>query len=208
MLRQYAQGDHVCALYETEKEMLAISARYVAEGLQAGERCLFVAGSPDVLTRFRAALDALGLNSTDQLKRGALVLATNTEAHLAGGCLDSERMLRMLNDAVEDALNAGFQGLRTCGDMSWLIDKPEGSEQVVEYEVLLNQFFRGVRAVGMCLFDHSRLPPVMLDHALASHPSVALERGRVPNPFFEPVMARARQPDQVSRMIRELRQGA
>ena len=59
-------------------------------------------------------------------------------------------MLRLLNDAVESALNDGFIGLRTCGDMSWLLQEPTGAEQILEYEALLNQFFRGVRAAGMC----------------------------------------------------------
>lgn len=50
-------------------------------------------------------------------------------------------MLRMLNEAVEAALNDGFAGLRTCGDMSWLLDDAPGTQHVVEYESLLNQFF-------------------------------------------------------------------
>lgn len=57
------------------------------------------------------------------------------------GRFDSERMLRMLNEAVEAALNDGFAGLRTCGDMSWLLDDAPGTQHVVEYESLLNQFF-------------------------------------------------------------------
>jgi hypothetical protein len=78
--------------------------------------------------------------------------------------------------------------------MSWLLAEPEGSEQVVEYEAFLNEFFRGVRAEGMCLFDRARLPAALIDHALATHPSVHFPDRRVSNPFFEPSASGARIP--------------
>jgi len=208
MAQGFAQGDHICALYETEEEQLAIAARYVAEGLRRGERCLFVGRSPALIQRFRLTLGKLGVDVSNMVQQRALIEATNAEAHLAGGHFDSERMLQLLNGALEAALNDGFQGLRTCGDMSWLVDKPQGAEQVVEYEALLNQFFRGVRAAGMCLFDCNRLPSDLMDHALATHSSVVLQRGHVTNPFYEaPHIARTRlpQPDKVPWKLAELR---
>lgn len=78
-------------------------------------------------------------------------------------------------------------------------------EQVVEYEVLLNQFFRGVRAMGMCLFDRRRLPPALLDHAIATHSSAAFVDHHVKNPFYEPLQARIAEPDRVAFKIGELR---
>lgn len=197
---------HICGLFETEDEHLAIAADYMAEGLRRGERCLYAAASPAALTRFRTALDARDVDSATAFRRGALVLTTNAEVHLAGGRFDSERMLRLLNHAVEAALNDGFPGLRTCGDMSWLLAEPEGSEQVVEYEAFLNQFFRGVRAEGMCLFDRARLPAALIDHALATHPSVCFLGRLVANPFFEPSASGARIPqaDRVGSKLSEL----
>lgn len=206
MVNGVRQGDHICALFETEEEQLAIAAGYVADGLRRGERCLYVAASTPALKRFRDVLEALGFDTASAVKRGALVEATSADAHLAGGRFDSERMMGMLNEAVESALNDGFQGLRTCGDMSWLLGNPEGAEQVVEYEAFLNQFFKGVRATGMCLFDRARLPPELVDHALATHSSVHLPGRLVSNPFFEPAATGARVPqiDKVESKLRAL----
>jgi hypothetical protein len=202
------QGDHICALFETEEEQLAIAAGYVADGLRRGERCLYVTASTAGLQRFREVLEALGVDTAAALKRGALVQATSAEAHLAGGQFDPERMMGLLNEAVESALNDGFQGLRTCGDMSWLLENPEGADRVVEYEAFLNEFFKGVRATGMCLFDRARLPPALIDHALATHPSVNVPGRLVPNRFFEPAATGARVPqvDKVESKLRELQQ--
>ena len=107
--------------------------KYLADGLRAGERVLNVAESDAALNRFRAALNRQRINVPVMVKRGALVESTHAEAHLADGRFDSERMLRFLNEAMETALTDGFSGLRTCGDMSWLLKDPVGADQVVEY---------------------------------------------------------------------------
>ena len=52
----FSQGDHICALYESEHEQLTTAAAYVAEGLAREERCYYVGQSPSALMRFREAL--------------------------------------------------------------------------------------------------------------------------------------------------------
>jgi hypothetical protein len=115
--------------------------------------------------------------------------------------------LRLLNDAVEQALNAGFNGLRTCGDLSWLLEDPTGAECVLEYEALLNEFFRGVRGLGMCLYDRRQLSPSLVDHALATHWSVCLDGQHKTNPFYEPpdiAKDRIAEPQQVAAKLDRL----
>jgi hypothetical protein len=211
MPNSFRQGEHICALYETEAEQLAVAAEYLADGLRAGERAFYVAGSEAALTRFRAALNKEGINVPNMVKRGALVEATQAEAHLAGGRFDSERMLRLLNEAIETALKDGFNGLRTCGDMSWLLKDPQGAERVVEYESLLNGFFAGVLGAGMCQYDLRRLPPELIGHGLATHTSVVVDRHHKTNRFYRPLSiaaSRAPKPSDVSWKLTALRDGS
>lgn len=144
----------------------------------------YVAESPAAVKRFRAALTRCGLNAAAKAKQGALVESTHAEAHLAGGRFDVERMMRRLNEAVDSALDDGFVGLRTCGDMSWLLQKPVGGESVVEYEAHF------------------------LDHALATHSSAIVDCVHKRNPFFRPAaiaMTRVPQPTDIDWKISELR---
>lgn len=173
-------------MYESVEEQIATAAAYLADGLARNEQCLYSADTEEALDRFRGALSALGFDTAALETRGALMLRTKAATHLSGGRFDCERMLRMLNDAVEAALNAGFAALRTCGDMSWLLDDAPGTSQVVEYEGLLNQFFGNVRALGMCQYDQNRLPEGLLDQALANHTSVVIDRRHTANPFYRP----------------------
>ena len=39
--REYRQGDHICVMYETPAEQLAVAVDYIADGLRRNERCLY-----------------------------------------------------------------------------------------------------------------------------------------------------------------------
>lgn len=182
----FEQGQHICTIYDTRAEQLAVAAGYMSDGLVRNERCLYVADSLGALDQIRRELGRHGVDAAAEEFRGALLLLTSDSAHLEGGSFDAERMLSMLNQAVEAALDAGFNGLRTCGDMSWLLRGAEGSDQVFEYEALLNQFFPTVRATGMCQYDRSRLPAHIVQGALASHTWRVAGRRNRPNPSYQP----------------------
>jgi len=184
MATRYRRGDHICAVYDTEAERLRTAAEYLADGLRAGERVVYVADCAASLGRFRAALMEIGIEAEPFVERGALVECTHSAAHLAGGEFDRHRMAAFIEDALQSALEEGFAGVRLCGDMSWLLLEPAGAEQVVEYEARLNGFFRSVPAAAMCQYDRKRLRAEWLDHALATHPSVLLEGRHKANPFY------------------------
>ena len=181
----FERGQHICSVYDTREEQCAVAIAFIADGLRKQERCLYVAGSAGDLEKFRGLLQDVGIDAQAAETSGALILMTSDDAHLAGGSFDSERMLRMLNDTVEKALNDGFTGLRTCGDMSWLLCDAPGTQHVVEYEAVLNQFFRNVRALGMCQYDRARLPAHFVDHAgLAAHSTVVMAGEHITNGLF------------------------
>lgn len=182
---QYRQGDHVCTLYSDRDEQLAAAIDYLRGGLERGERCLYVCceHSPD---EFRAGLRAAGIDVETEEGRGALLLLTKHEGHLAGGSFDPDRMITMLHAAVKDALDAGFKGLCAAGDMSWLLDEADGSERIAEYEARLNEFYPSSPALGLCLYNRNRLPAETIDHGMATHPHVRVDGNiLLDNPFYE-----------------------
>ena len=192
MERQFKQGEHVCAVYQSAVERDALVALYLAEGIGCGEQCLYGALTAADASAARAQLRRRGVDVAAAEQRGALVMLTSESTHLVGGHFDSERMLRMLNDATEAALESGFSGFRACGDMTWLADEPPGSEQVFAYEAFLSSMFERQCALGLCLYDRRRLPSSVLDYALATHPAARVEAGTVVNPFYQPVLSSRR----------------
>ena len=182
---QYQQGDHVCTLYSNRDEQLTAAVEYIRGGLARGERCLYVVceHSPD---EFRDGLRAAGIDVDAEEARGALLLLTKHDGHLSGGSFDPDKMISMLHVAVKDALDSGFAGLCAAGDMSWLLDEAHGSERIAEYEARLNAFYPSSRALGLCLYNRTKLPAATLDHGLATHPHVRVDGDiLLENPFYE-----------------------
>lgn len=199
----YQQGDHVCTLYSTPEEQLAVATEYIRGGLDRGERCLYIVCEHDV-TNFRNALRASGIDVDHEEGRGALVLLNKWQGHLEGGSFSAERMIGRLREAVKQALDDGFAGLCAGGDMSWTLDEAPGSEELVEYEFLLNAFYREHRALGLCLYNRRTLPSKTLDHGLATHSTIRIEGPiLLNNPFYEKAdalaMSRIALPDPAGR---------
>lgn len=201
----YQQGDHVCGLYATPEEQLAAAVEYIRAGLDRGERCLYVCCEHG-LKEFRAALRRSGINVAAEERRGALVLVTKHQGHLKGGTFNPDQMISMLHDAVEDALKAGFTGLAAAGDMLWLLDEAPGSERIAEYEARLNDFYKNNRALGLCLYNRTKIPDATLDHGLATHEYIRIEGPiLLHNPFYEaPATAATRRahPEDVENKVR------
>jgi hypothetical protein len=185
MSHAFRQGDHICSIYETEPEQLATAATFLADGLRRGERILYVGEHQAALHRFRDALRQEAFDAGSLTSRGALIEMTHSDAHLLDGRFDAGRMLAMLTEIVERALDDGLSGLRVCGEMSWLLAGAPGSEQVYEYEARLNPFFSSVRAAGMCQYNRRTLPRRHLDMALATHSTAVIGGRQNFNPFYQ-----------------------
>ncbi len=181
----YQQGDHICTLYTSPEEQLQAAVEYIKAGLDRGERCLYVCGEHEP-QELRVALKAAGINVKAEEKRGALVLLTKADAHLRGGYFAPDRMISLLYQAVKDALDAGFNGLCAAGDMAWVMDQAPGTEDLAEYESRLNEFYASHRALGLCQYNRTTLPPQFLDHCIATHRVVRIEGPiALENPFYE-----------------------
>jgi len=189
----YQQGDHVCTLFSSPEEQLSAATEYIQQGLGRNERCLYVCGE-QTPTEFRTALAESGIDVGREEARGALILLTKETGHLKGGSFSASKMISMLKAAVEDALTDGFEGLCAAGDMTWLLDEAPGSEEIAEYEALLNHFYRSHRALGLCQYNRRRLPAALLDHGIATHPTVRIAGPiLLTNPFYElPEIAKCR----------------
>ena len=179
-------GDHVCALYANEQQLIETVAPFLADGLARGERCWYLPAA-DEAERLTIALERHGVRVAREVARGALTMSSNA-AYGVAGAFDPEETLRVFSDAIEQALNDGFSGFRAAANMSWALDLHDGSERLIEYEALLRSLFSTARATGLCLYDRHRMPLAVIDGALATHPLIRAEHAFTANPFYDPAV--------------------
>jgi hypothetical protein len=203
----FQQGDHACMLYLTPEEQLVAASEYVRGGLERGERCVYVC-CEHTPAELRVALRTAGVDAQAEEQRGALILLTKEHSHLEGGSFEPDRMMAMLEQALHDALAAGFKGLRAGGDMVWLLDEAPGCERIAEYEARLNRFYESTQSLGLCLYNLKTMPPALIDHCLATHKYIRIEGPiLLTNPFYElpeEAYARVAQADTVHEKLHRL----
>lgn len=169
-------GDHVCSLYETDEQLAATVASFLADGLGRGERCWYVP-SNDGLGPVRTALERRGVDVKAESRRSALHLLDSRDTYTVHGGFDPEQTMRVFSEAIERALSDGFNGFRAAADMSWALTIDQGAELLIAYEALLRILFSTSPATGLCLYDRRRMPLQVVNGALLTHPVIEVAGG-------------------------------
>lgn len=178
---------HQCLIYDgAPSRQLPAIAQALRAKLDQNHRCFYL-NSPPMVAGLRSYLAAAGVDVTQELAKGSLVL-TSEQTHLADGRFEIERMLQTLHGAVIRALLDGYAGLWATGDMTWEMGPERNFSKLLEYEWRLEEFMREHPALsGICQYHASTLPREALCHALVSHPAIFLNEtlSRI-NPHFLP----------------------
>jgi hypothetical protein len=167
-LFHFKYGEHSCVFYRSEDRLMDVLSTYVAEGLLHGERC-FCTQKPHILKRLRRDLRTLGFEPDREIKRGALELHTVEEKYFPNGRFEPKKVVDRLATSVEKARAEGFAAFRTVGELSWLTEKRNHYNRLLEYEKLLEEYFPGKPAIGLCQYSVDRFPTEILDSALKDH---------------------------------------
>ncbi len=95
-------------------------------------------------------------------------------------------MVEYLESEIDCALADGFVGLRASGDMSWALGSEPGTEQLIEYEAVLNEVAARQPFLGICRYDLRGFPPSTLRDVLRVHPQVVIASLVCPSATYEP----------------------
>jgi two-component system, chemotaxis family, sensor kinase Cph1 len=130
-----------------------------------------------------------GIDVDAETKRSALYLLDSTDTYTVHGGFDPEETMRVFSEAIEKALNDGFNGFRAAADMSWALDVARGTEAVITYEALLRMLFSNSAATGLCLYDKRRMPLQVLNGALLTHPMIESGGTFISNSAYDPTVS-------------------
>ncbi len=178
-------GDHLCCLYETEAEHRALLTPFLRQGLERGEKVLYMVDAHTAETILCYLRDD-GLEVEPYLASGQLGLLTIEETYTREGSFDPERMIALLQAETERALAQGYAALRVTGEMTWVLRGLPGSERLIEYEARLNTFLAGSRCLAICQYDRRRFAPAVLLDVLTTHPLVVVGTTVYRNLYYIP----------------------
>ncbi|MBE3561208.1 MAG: MEDS domain-containing protein [Ktedonobacteraceae bacterium] len=171
---------HICLFFLNEDEQWQMMRTYLLAYLNSEEPVLYIQDST-APERLQALLRAEGLPVESLIERGLLRIVPPAEAYLLGGSFDVDRMLAFMESQILAALATGHRRVLLTGEMSWSLAKAPGSEQLMNYEALLNPLVEKYPPVTIiCQYDLRRFDgPSVLD-AFLTHPTIHLPDRRVP----------------------------
>ncbi|WP_117210789.1 MEDS domain-containing protein [Allorhizocola rhizosphaerae] len=165
-------GDHVCAFAAGADDLVDAAAAMIGAGLRSGEQVLVFTGSL-VPAELRAGLQARGLDVDAAARAGSVRLIPAQQAFLPDGRFDPRRTLDRVGRYVDDAAAGGYTGLRMLRDIAWTPYTPADAEQLTWFEAQLNTIYMEARALGVCLYDPSRLDRGVLQRVISAHPTTS-----------------------------------
>lgn len=164
-------GDHYCGIFRTDEDHRQLVLEFVRDGIARGEKMLYLVNI-HTAAHLEKMLREAGIDAGPLLTSGQLTIRAAKDAYLTDGEFVPEKMIQLLREATQHALDEGYPALRATGEMSWALAGDPGSERLVEYESLLNTFFPGSKCIAFCQYDRRRFDSEMLLDILHTHPKV------------------------------------
>ena len=180
-------GDHAAILYSDSGELLATVVPYLAAGLEAGDKVVYVADDLAV-DQIAAALRQAGVAVDDAMARGRLTLVNAGDAFFPDGRFDVERALAGVRALAAQAATDGYTRVRFSVEMTYLLADVPGIEAGIEFESRANdEVFAQFPFVCICSFNAARATSeAIISDVLATHPILIAAGSPLLNPHYRP----------------------
>jgi len=192
----FSWGDHICTIFDNPDQQMSVMVPFIAHGLRAGQRCVWVS-PPTAASRFRQALAAAGGDLLTLEAAGQLIVISDIEFYLHDGLFEPTKTLALGGALLADGQRQGYAAMRIAADISWLHDRPMDADLWERYEQRVTHVIADAPLVAVCQYDRRRFPGSLIVTALQTHPIVILGDTLCRNPFFVPTSTSAVGPQDI-----------
>lgn len=173
MVEEYDSNDHLALLYESAKEQFDAVIPFVRQGLEQGERCIYIVddNSTEAVV---GAMQARGIDVEAAVERGALTFFDKHDVYLQNGSFDSDTALEFFDDAVT-AANEDGETLRVSSEMTWAVDDGDVVDGLAEYERQANELLFENDCITLCQYSRDQFPAETLQDVIRTHPYLVFD---------------------------------
>lgn len=164
-----AQGcsphDHRCLAYDDPGEFQSRVLEFLADGLAQGRRVCYAAN------RDTAALwdDLRDLEEITRFRPGAVRVQSLDDA--AGAVVEPVGLVQAYAAETEDALTAGFTGLRVVVEATPLVRSPEQLDAFARFEHLIDRYMTSRPFSALCAYNRVELGKETIAQVACLHPT-------------------------------------
>lgn len=176
---------HICCFYDSSAQLESVFLPYLQEGLNKDERvvCIF---PDDQHSGLRDKLEERGVDVATAESSDQFQILTEDQTYLTGGSFAKQRMAGMLKDLLETAKKSARPQVRTLGEMSWALRNLPGTDELAEYECIVNELCDEYGCTLACAYDVNKFNGRVLADAFATHTHIVLNGVIHENPHYLP----------------------
>ncbi|QCS45080.1 MEDS domain-containing protein [Natrinema versiforme] len=179
-------NDHLALLYEDSDDQFAAAIPFIRQGLERGEQCLYVADD-NSRDEVLAAMRAYDIDVDTALESGALSVLTPAETYRRTGEFDRDTMLEFWEDSLEEAkADEGYTGLRAAAEMTWALEGDTSSDELAEYEGVLNPLYQDEDYTVLCQYNSERFSAEVIHDVIKTHPHLIINNTISQNFYYTP----------------------
>lgn len=178
--------DHLCLIYDTREEQLAVNVSFISKGLDKKEKCICITDENASAT-VTNALRREGTDPDRVIKSGQLRQFHAADTYLKHGRFDPDSMIGFLEQEAVRAREEGYAALRVICEMTGIMDSGVSSEKIIEYETRLNLLSVEHDMITVCQYDSHRVREKTAQVAIMTHPAI-IYRGVVSPNFYNESM--------------------
>jgi hypothetical protein len=178
-------GDrHLCAFFHSEEEELRTLLPFIADGLAAGEKVVYLVDVNNI-EEHRRRLRVRGVDIEELEQTGQLeVIGWPPSAGERGAFGDQAP--GMVDHLLSTARNQGYRRTRVVGDMDWASENQIRDVDLTALEARLDIVYSRHNAWVICAYDLSRFSGVVVLDVMRTHPAVLIGGVVQHNPFYMP----------------------
>jgi len=198
-------GTHFCTFYETKQDLLDILIPFFKAGLDGNEFCLWIVSNSELITseEAKAALGHAVPRLDQDLSEGRIEIVPHDQWwFLKSRTFDLHRVVHQFKEKLDDALAAGYVGMRVNGSPAWM--RTERHEELCEFEKEVDRLYPSLRIVVACTYPVGASTADLLFDVACSHRfTIARRRGKW-DVLDTPALLQAKH--QIEQLNRELEQ--
>lgn len=179
----YPAGIHTCLIYRNKNERDQVIGSYLNAGINSLEKVSYLSDETSQQTIEQWLTEAGTDMSEDHVKQSLDILRAQN-AYCPEGEFKPDKMINNLCDYYDQSIEAGFEGARSTGEMSWALRNIPGSEKLPEYEAMINKLVEKKPITTICQYDANRFSGSLLFDIIQVHPFLIINNQIMKNPAY------------------------
>ncbi|AKB83163.1 Sensory transduction histidine kinase [Methanosarcina barkeri 3] len=167
-------GTHFCQLYQTKEDLVDTLVSYFKAGLENNEFCLWITSQLLDIEEAKEALRKVVPDIDTCLEKGQIEFISCMSWYSENGILNSEKVLNVWIEKLNQALIKGYDGVRLTEDVSWL--KKENWNDLDNYNKEIDRIIGNYHITYLCTYSLDRLSATEVIDVVSKHKFALIKR--------------------------------